>query len=123
MWGTLASGLFATPVLARQMGVGDPNGGLLYSGHLSQLAAQFVGLIIVSVAVFGMSLAAFWVIRATYGLRVDEEHELAGLDISEHGMYGYPEQFIPEAELLGPAGPPVGSHAHALISSAVTQTS
>ena len=27
--------------------------------------------------------------------------EAAGLDISEHGMYGYPEQFIPDAELYG----------------------
>jgi Amt family ammonium transporter len=32
--------------------------------------------------------------------------ELAGLDISEHGMYGYPEQFIPDAELYGAAVPP-----------------
>ena len=30
-----------------------------------------------------------------------EEDEDAGLDISEHGMYGYPEQFIPAAELVG----------------------
>ena len=30
-----------------------------------------------------------------------EEEEDAGLDISEHGMYGYPEQFIPAPELVG----------------------
>ena len=30
----------------------------------------------------------------------------AGLDISEHGMYGYPEQFIPDAELYGVAAAP-----------------
>ena len=29
------------------------------------------------------------------------EEEEAGLDISEHGMYGYPEQFIPIPELVG----------------------
>ncbi len=40
------------------------------------------------------------------GLRVDAEAEDAGLDIAEHGMYGYPEQFIPDAELYGvPAAP------------------
>ena len=27
--------------------------------------------------------------------------EDAGLDIAEHGMYGYPEQFIPAPELIG----------------------
>ena len=43
----------------------------------------------------------FWVIKKTYGLRVTEEEEDAGLDISEHGMYGYPEQFIPAPELVG----------------------
>ena len=37
----------------------------------------------------------FWAIKKTYGLRVAAEEEDAGLDISEHGMYGYPEQFIP----------------------------
>jgi ammonium transporter, Amt family len=29
---------------------------------------------------------------------VTAEEEDAGLDISEHGMYGYPEQFIPQPE-------------------------
>ena len=47
--------------------------------------------------VFALSYATFWVIKKTYGLRVTEEEEDAGLDISEHGMYGYPEQFIPAA--------------------------
>jgi Amt family ammonium transporter len=32
---------------------------------------------------------------------VSEEDEVAGLDIPEHGMYGYPEQFIPASELEG----------------------
>ena len=45
-------------------------------------------------------------IKKTYGLRVTEDEEIAGLDISEHGMYGYPEQFIPQAELIGYGGGP-----------------
>jgi Amt family ammonium transporter len=38
-------------------------------------------------------------------MRVSAEEEDAGLDISEHGMYGYPEQFIPPRadRLLGGA--------------------
>ncbi len=37
-------------------------------------------------------------IKSTIGLRVSDEEEEAGLDISSHGMYGYPEQFIPQPE-------------------------
>jgi Amt family ammonium transporter len=51
--------------------------------------------------VFALSFATFSIIKATVGLRVDDEVELAGLDITEHGMYGYPEAFIPEPELVG----------------------
>ena len=53
--------------------------------------------------------------RKTIGLRVTEEEEIAGLDISEHGMYGYPEQFIPDAELYGSPAAAVGQaqRAHA----------
>ena len=60
--------------------------------------------------VFTMSFATFWLIKKTYGLRVSAEEEDAGLDISEHGMYGYPEQFIPVPERPTPAfGAPVGA--------------
>ena len=34
--------------------------------------------------------------------------EEAGLDIAEHGMYGYPEQFIPAPELVGFSAPVLG---------------
>jgi Amt family ammonium transporter len=37
---------------------------------------------------------------------VTEEEEDNGLDISEHGMYGYPEAFIPAPELIGYGGGP-----------------
>ena len=41
------------------------------------------------------------------GVREDED---AGLDIVEHGMYGYPEQFIPQSD-FGPGGCPPGGAA------------
>ena len=47
---------------------------------------------------FTVSYAIFFLIKRTIGLRVSPEEEDAGLDISEHGMYGYPEQFIPQPE-------------------------
>ena len=88
---------------------GDPAGGLLYSGSFAQLIAQVVGFTVAFPFVFAMSYATFFVIKKTYGLRVTEEEEDAGLDISEHGMYGYPEAFIPPAELIGYGGGPAAT--------------
>jgi Amt family ammonium transporter len=45
--------------------------------------------------VFTVSFVVFFVIKATYGLRVSLDEERYGLDIVEHGMWGYPEQFMP----------------------------
>jgi Amt family ammonium transporter len=104
IWGTFSCGLFTSPRLASYNGFGDKHGGLLYSGSLAQLVAQVVGFTIAFSFVFAMSYGTFYAIRKTYGLRVSEEEEDAGLDISEHGMYGYPEQFIPPAELIGYGG-------------------
>ena len=36
-----------------------------------------------------------WLMKATFGIRVEHEVETAGLDVSEHGMWGYPEFYIP----------------------------
>ena len=99
--GTLSCGIFTAPRLAQYNAFGDPNGGLIYSGSFDQLIAQVVGVAITFTFVFIMSYSAFWIIKKTYGLRVTDDEEDAGLDISEHGMYGYPEQFIPAPELVG----------------------
>ncbi len=115
VWGTLACGLFTSNRLAEYNGIGEP--GLFYSGSFEQLGVQAIGVAAAFVAVFILSYGTFWLIKRTSGLRVSAEAEDAGLDISEHGMYGYPEQFIPEAELHGygalPASgaEPVGSSA------------
>ena len=94
IWGTLSCGLFTAPRLAQYNAFGDPEGGLFYSGHFTQLIAQAVGVLVAFSFVFGMSYLTFSLIKATIGLRVSEDEEDAGLDIVEHGMYGYPEQFI-----------------------------
>ena len=114
VWGTLSCGLFTSPRLAQYNAFGDPDGGLLYSGSFSQLIAQAVGLTIAFSFVFAMSFATFYVIKKTYGLRVTADEEEAGLDISEHGMYGYPEQFIPQPELVGYGAIPSSAHASAV---------
>jgi len=111
IWGTLAAGVFTLPELAKYNAVGD--GGLFYTGSFVQLGRQALGVMVVFTTVFIVSYAVFGIIKATYGLRVSDEEEDAGLDISEHGMYGYPEQFIPAPELVGygamPTVPALGS--------------
>jgi len=99
IWGTISCGIFAAPRLAQYNAFGDPDGGLLYSGQFTQLIAQTVGVLVAFSFVFGLSYLTFAAIKATIGLRVSDEDEVAGLDIVEHGMYGYPEQFIPESEI------------------------
>lgn len=113
VWGTLACGLFTNPAYAEYNAVGE--GGLFYTGSFHQLGVQALGVVTVFGFVFVASFVTFWVIKKTYGLRVTAEEEDAGLDISEHGMYGYPEQFIPAPELIGvgPIQSPAGATASA----------
>ncbi len=111
VWGTLSCGLFTSHRLAKFNGVGDP--GLFEGGGFKQLGVQAIGVTLAFVTVFVLSYATFFAIKKTVGLRVEEHEEDAGLDISEHGMYGYPEQFIPAPELVGygatPTVPALGS--------------
>jgi ammonium transporter, Amt family len=109
IWGTLSCGFFTAPRLAQYNGFGNPDGGLIYSGSFAQLGYQVLGIVVVFAFVFGLSFATFYAIKKTYGLRVTAEEEEAGLDISEHGMYGYPEQFIPAPELIGYSDRPRGA--------------
>ena len=93
-FGTLATGLLASPRLVEAAGVGKA--GFFYTGNPDQLAVQATGVVAVFGFVFLASLGLFAAIKATVGLRVSEEEEIHGLDIHEHGMWGYPEQFIPD---------------------------
>jgi Amt family ammonium transporter len=106
IWGTISCGIFTAPRLAEYNAFGDPDGGLLYSGQFTQLIAQTVGVLVAFSFVFGLSYLTFAAIKATIGLRVTDADEEAGLDIVEHGMYGYPEQFIPQSEMGGAPLPP-----------------
>ncbi len=93
IWGTLACGLFTSPRLAELNAIGE--GGLFYTGSFEQIGVQALGIVASFAAVFSVSFLVFYVIRATHGLRVSEADERRGLDIVEHGMWGYPEQFMP----------------------------
>ena len=93
IWGTLSCGLFTSPRLAEANGIGDA--GLWYSGSFHQLLVQGLGVAAAFASVFVVSYVVFGLIKKTYGLRVSEEEERHGLDIAEHGMWGYPERFMP----------------------------
>lgn len=95
IWGTLSNGLFATPELAT-----TGQAGLFYGGGLHQLWVQFMGVIVCGFFAFAVSFAILWVMKKVMGsIRVSEEEEIMGLDISEHGSYGYPEQMTAETVL------------------------
>ncbi|MFN8110513.1 MAG: ammonium transporter [Thermoleophilia bacterium] len=98
IWGTLSIGLFGTstrmdPVIVGLLGKHSREG-LFMGGGFTQLWVQFYGIVATMAFTGGMCFLVFLAIKYTVGLRVSEEHERAGLDISEHGMFGYPEQFI-----------------------------
>ena len=93
IWGTLSCGIFTSPRLAEANAVGTA--GLWYNGSFDQLSVQLLGVGAAFASVFVASFAIFYLIRITYGLRVKPEEERHGLDLVEHGMWGYPEQFMP----------------------------
>ncbi|MFY0545186.1 ammonium transporter [Brevibacillus sp. H7] len=94
IWGTLSNGFFATPALVEKVGIGQP--GLLYGGGFHQLGVQALGVFSSLIYVLVVSYIILAIMKATMGLRVTEEEEVVGLDVSEHGGYGYPELLQPE---------------------------
>ena len=105
VWGTLATGIFAVPALAENLATGT--GGLVYTGSFHQLGVQALGLLAVGTFTFSASFAALWAMKAAFGIRAEPEVETAGLDVSEHGMWGYPEFYIPV-----PGGYGTEAHGH-----------
>ena len=82
IWGTIATGLFATTTAPGN----DSVVGLFYGGGFHQLGLQLLGFVTVAAwAAVGM-IIVFAIIKAIFGLRVSEEEELEGLDSTEHGL-------------------------------------
>jgi Amt family ammonium transporter len=106
IWGTLSTGFFATPALADMNG-GSP--GLFYGGGFTQLGVQLTGVTVSGLYAFVVSYILLSILKVLMGgLRVTEEQELLGLDLSEHGTYGYPEQL----NGVAPKSTETGSTAH-----------
>ncbi|SOC36024.1 ammonium transporter [Ureibacillus acetophenoni] len=90
VWGTLSNGLFAVPALSTEIEWGQA--GLFYGGGFDQLGVQALGVVASGAFAFIVSFIILKALDMIIGLRVSEEEEIMGLDISEHGSYGYPEQ-------------------------------
>jgi len=81
-WGTIVVGLWGVN--------GDEAIGLFNGGGSAQLVAQLTGGLAYAVWAVVLSFIVFGILKKTVGLRVTEEEEVAGLDISEHGSIAYP---------------------------------
>ncbi|MBW2092190.1 MAG: ammonium transporter [Deltaproteobacteria bacterium] len=83
IWGALATGFFASKAI-------NPNGADgLFFGNPGQLWIQFISIVATVLFVFIMSLIILKLIDMTVGLRVTEEDEIQGLDLSQHSETGY----------------------------------
>jgi len=81
--GALATGLFAS----KAINPAGANG--LFFGNPELLGIQALTVISAMVYSFVVTLIILKVLDLTMGLRVSEEHEVNGLDLSQHGESGY----------------------------------
>lgn len=109
MWGGIATGIFGIPSFAAF----SPDAGL-------SLTTQIIGTLAIAGWALGASLAMFFGLKAIGMLRVPVEEELAGLDITEHGMYAYPPQLV--VDFPGTGGMPAGGYSPALAGHAKPST-
>ncbi|KPK19729.1 MAG: ammonia channel protein [Nitrospira bacterium SG8_3] len=82
-WGALATGLFASS----RVNPDGANG--LFFGNPGQLWIQFVSVLVTCVFAFVMTLVILKILDGTMGLRVSEEEEVRGLDITQHSETAY----------------------------------
>ncbi len=82
IWGTIATGLFATTSAPGN----DSLVGLFYGGGFELLGIQIIGFASVAAWTTITMIIVFSIIKAIFGLRVSEEEEIEGLDSTEHGL-------------------------------------
>jgi len=63
---------------------------VFYNGDAS-LGTQLLGIAAYGVFTFIGSIVVWFILKAIFGIRVDEETEINGLDMGELGMEAYPE--------------------------------
>jgi len=81
IFGVLATGLFA------QAAIGGNNG--LFFGNAAQFGIQIVAMVVSAVFAFVVTYILLKLIDRVIGLRISEEDESSGLDLSQHSETGY----------------------------------
>jgi Amt family ammonium transporter len=81
IWGSLATGIFASSAVAGKAG--------LIEGNTGQLLVQFIGVVAVAAFAFAASWVLGKLVDVTVGLRVGQMDETVGLDLSQHGERAY----------------------------------
>lgn len=99
-WGTIAVGLFANPNASF---LEEGPAGLFFGGGVDLLVNQIIGVVAVFVFVMAAALILFSALKAAGVLRVDPEHEVEGLDVTEFGAPGYGPDVL--ASLTSPSAP------------------
>ena len=97
--GTIMTGLFATGVTTEA--------GLFYGGSAHLLGVQTLGVVSVIAYVAVVMTIVFLVIKHTIGLRADAEDEIAGLDVTEHGLVTAYAGFAMEPDTIADDDEPV----------------
>jgi Amt family ammonium transporter len=82
-WGAIATGLFASKAINEAGADG------LFSGNAGLLLSQVLAVAATWVFAFVGSIVLLKIVDAVVGLRVNEEDEFAGLDISQHSENAY----------------------------------
>jgi ammonium transporter, Amt family len=82
-WGALATGIFATKL------VNEAGGDGLLAGNPGQLFVQLIAVVVTILLGFVVTTIVLKILDGVMGLRVTEEEELAGLDLSQHSETAY----------------------------------
>ncbi len=85
--GALLTGVFAQQVINPIFGAGKPVGGL--DGHWGQVGNQLAGVLVAWIFALVGTLVLLKIVDLLTGIRVPEEHEIEGLDITQHGEEAY----------------------------------
>jgi Amt family ammonium transporter len=81
------TGIFAQKVINPIFGPDKPVGGL--DGHWAQVGNQLVGVLIAWGFALAGTIILLKIVDAITGVRVSEEQEISGLDITQHGEEAY----------------------------------
>jgi len=85
--GALLTGVCAQSVINPIFGEGKAVGG--FDGHWSQVGNQLVGILLAWIFAVVGTFVILKIVDALTGIRVTEEHEIEGLDITQHGEEAY----------------------------------